>query len=159
MYFVKLMVLNNMAGALPRSHARRAAVQALYQSLVNGQMPTSDGIDFITAENSDKMDVKYFTSLINGVAKDIDKLDEALAFAVDRNLNEIDPVESSVLRIAVYEFINRPEIPYRVVLNEAVELAKAFGGEKGHKYVNGVLDKMGSKLREVEYNASKARKK
>jgi N utilization substance protein B len=153
------MVLNNMAGALPRSHARRAAVQALYQSLVNGQMPTSDGIDFITAENSDKMDVKYFTSLINGVAKDIDKLDEALAFAVDRNLNEIDPVESSVLRIAVYEFINRPEIPYRVVLNEAVELAKAFGGEKGHKYVNGVLDKMGSKLREVEYNASKARKK
>jgi N utilization substance protein B len=148
-----------MAGALPRSHARRAAVQALYQSLVNGQMPTSDGIDFITAENSDKMDVKYFTSLINGVAKDIDKLDEALAFAVDRNLNEIDPVESSVLRIAVYEFINRPEIPYRVVLNEAVELAKAFGGEKGHKYVNGVLDKMGSKLREVEYNASKARKK
>jgi N utilization substance protein B len=122
-------------------------------------MPTSDGIDFITAENSDKMDVKYFTSLINGVAKDIDKLDEALAFAVDRNLNEIDPVESSVLRIAVYEFINRPEIPYRVVLNEAVELAKAFGGEKGHKYVNGVLDKMGAKLREVEYNASKARKK
>jgi N utilization substance protein B len=159
MFFAKLMVLNNMAGALPRSHARRAAVQALYQSLVNGQMPTSDGIDFITAENSDKMDVKYFTSLINGVAKDIDKLDEALAFAVDRNLNEIDPVESSVLRIAVYEFINRPEIPYRVVLNEAVELAKAFGGEKGHKYVNGVLDKMGSKLREVEYNASKARKK
>jgi N utilization substance protein B len=153
------MVLNNMAGALPRSHARRAAVQALYQSLVNGQMPTSDGIDFITAENSDKMDVKYFTSLINGVAKDIDKLDEALAFAVDRNLNEIDPVESSVLRIAVSEFINRPEIPYRVVLNEAVELAKAFGGEKGHKYVNGVLDKMGSKLREVEYYASKARKK
>ncbi|MDF1587688.1 MAG: transcription antitermination factor NusB [Gammaproteobacteria bacterium] len=145
-----------MAGGLPRSHARRAAVQALYQSLVNGQMPVKDGIDFITAENSDKMDVKYFTMLINGVAKDIETLDAELAFAVDRNLADIDPVESSVLRIAVYEFINRPEIPYRVVLNEAVELAKAFGGEKGHKYVNGVLDKMGSKLREVEYKAAKA---
>ncbi len=147
-----------MAGGLPRSHARRAAVQALYQSLVNGQMPVKDGIDFITAENSDKMDVKYFTMLINGVANDIERLDAELAFAVDRDLKEIDPVESSVLRIAVYEFINRPEIPYRVVLNEAVELAKAFGGEKGHKYVNGVLDKMGSKLREVEYQAAKARR-
>lgn len=145
-----------MAGGLPRSHARRAAVQALYQSLVNGQMPVKDGIDFITAENSDKMDVKYFTMLINGVANDIEKLDAELAFAIDRNLADIDPVESSVLRIAVYEFINRPEIPYRVVLNEAVELAKAFGGEKGHKYVNGVLDKMGSKLREIEYKAAKA---
>jgi len=145
-----------MAGGLPRSHARRAAVQALYQSVVNGQMPVNDGLDFITAENSDKMDVKYFTMLINGVSNDIDQLDAELAFAVDRDLKDIDPVESSVLRIAVYEFINRPEIPYRVVLNEAVELAKAFGGEKGHKYVNGVLDKMGSKLREVEYKAAKA---
>ena len=62
------------------------------------------------------------------------------------------------MRLAVYEFMNRPEVPYRVVLNEAVELAKSFGGEKGHKYVNGVLDKMGSKLREVEYKASKARR-
>lgn len=147
-----------MAGALPRSHARRAAVQALYQALVNGQMPANDDIEFITAENSDKMDVKYFSTLINGVAKEIETLDEELAFAVDRDLADIDPVESSVLRIAVYEFIHRPEVPYRVVLNEAVELAKAFGGEKGHKYVNGVLDKMGSKLREVEYKSAKAKR-
>ena len=64
-----------------------------------------------------------------------------------------------MLRLAVFEFIHRPEVPYRVVLNEAVELAKSFGGEKGHKYVNGVLDKMGSKLRWVEYKASKERRK
>jgi N utilization substance protein B len=147
-----------MAGALPRSHARRAAVQVLYQALVNGHMPAKDGLDFVTAENSEKMDMKYFTSLVEGVSKNIEKLDLELSFAVDRNLSEVDPVESSVLRLAVYEFMNKPEIPYRVVLNEAVELAKAFGGEKGHKYVNGVLDKMGSKLREVEYKASKARK-
>jgi len=148
-----------MASALPRSHARRAAVQALYQALVNDQVPEKDALDFVTAENSDKMDMKYFTILVDGVSEELETLDSELAYAVDRNLSEIDPVESSVLRLAVYEFIHRPEVPYRVVLNEAVELAKAFGGEKGHKYVNGVLDKMGSKLRETEYKASKARRK
>jgi N utilization substance protein B len=148
-----------MAKVLPRSHSRAAAVQALYQSLVNGEKSEADALDFVTAENSDKIDVKYFNALVDGVTKDLDKLDAELAYAVDRNLAEIDPVESSVLRLAVYEFIYRPEIPYRVVLNEAVELAKAFGGEKGHKYVNGVLDKMGSKLRPDEYNASKERRR
>ena len=148
-----------MAKVLPRSHSRAAAVQALYQALVNGQKLAKDELDFVTAENSEKMDKKYFTILVEGVSKEIDTLDAELAFAVDRKLSEIDPVESSVLRLAVYEFMHRPEVPYRVVLNEAVELAKSFGGEKGHKYVNGVLDKMGSKLREVEYKASKARRK
>jgi len=148
-----------MAKVLPRSHSRAAAVQALYQALVNGQELAKDELDFVTAENSEKMDKKYFTILVEGVSKEIETLDAELAFAVDRNLSEIDPVESSVLRLAVYEFMHRPEVPYRVVLNEAVELAKSFGGEKGHKYVNGVLDKMGSKLREVEYKASKARRK
>lgn len=147
-----------MAGGLPRSHARRAAVQALYQALVNGQPPAKDALDFVTAENSDKIDMKYFTALVEGVTKDSDVLDAELAYAVDRDLSDVDPVESSVLRLAVYEFMHRPEVPYRVVLNEAVELAKAFGGEKGHKYVNGVLDKMGSKLRADEYKASKARR-
>ena len=149
-----------MSAALPRSHARRAAVQALYHALVNEQVAISkDALAFVSAENSEKMDQKYFMSLVEGVSKEIEQLDVELAFAVDRSLVAVDPVESSVLRIAVYEFIHRPEIPYRVVLNEAVELAKAFGGEKGHKYVNGVLDKMGSKLRAVEYKAAKAQKK
>jgi N utilization substance protein B len=148
-----------MGRALPRSHARRAAVQALYQALVNGQTSSAkDALDFVTAENSDKMDMKYFTMLVDGISKERDTLDTELSYAVDRNLSDIDPVESSVLRLAVYEFIHRPEIPYRVVLNEAVELAKAFGGEKGHKYVNGVLDKMGSKLRADEYKSSKAKR-
>ncbi|MFW5450463.1 MAG: transcription antitermination factor NusB [Methylophagaceae bacterium] len=149
-----------MARALPRSHARRAAVQALYQALVNGQTTSAkDALDFVTAENSDKIDMNYFTLLVDGVFKEMDTLDTELAYAVDRSLADIDPVESSVLRLAVFEFIHRPDIPYRVVLNEAVELAKAFGGEKGHKYVNGVLDKMGSKLRAVEYKSSKAQRK
>ncbi len=144
---------------LPRSHSRAAAVQALYQALVNNQPLEKVALDFVTAENSDKMDSKYFNGLVEGVSKELEGLDSELAYAVDRDLSEIDPVESSVLRLAVFEFIHRPEVPYRVVLNEAVELAKSFGGEKGHKYVNGVLDKMGSKLRAVEYKASKEQRK
>ncbi len=148
-----------MARVLPRSHSRAAAVQALYQALVNKQELEKAALDFVTAENSDKMDTKYFNGLVEGVSKELAALDAELAYAVDRDLAEIDPVESSVLRLAVFEFIHRPEVPYRVVLNEAVELAKSFGGEKGHKYVNGVLDKMGSKLRAAEYKASKDRRK
>ena len=147
-----------MSAGLPRSHARRAAVQALYQSLVSGQVLAQDELDFVTAENSDKMDKKYFITLVEGVSKDIEVIDTELAFAVDRSLDSVDPVESSILRLAVYEFMHRPEVPYRVVLNEAVELAKSLGGEQGHKYVNGVLDKMGSKLRTAEYKSAKARR-
>lgn len=147
-----------MSAGLPRSHARRAAVQALYQALVNGEPLAKDELDFVTAENSDKLDKKYFTALVEGVSKEIDTIDTELAFAVDRSLSSVDPVESSILRLAVYEFIHRPEIPYRVVVNEAVELAKSMGGEQGHKYVNGVLDKMGSKLRTAEYKSAKAKR-
>jgi len=148
-----------MSAGLPRSHARRAAVQALYQSLVNnGQELAQDELDFVTAENSDKMDKKYFITLVEGVSKEIEVIDTELAFAVDRSLDSVDPVERSILRLAVYEFMHRPEVPYRVVLNEAVELAKSLGGEQGHKYVNGVLDKMGSKLRTAEYKSAKARR-
>ena len=148
-----------MARGLPRTHARRAAVQALYQALVNGQDLAKDSLDFVTAENSDKIDKKYFTILVEGVTNEMDSIDVELVYAVDRKLSDVDPVEISVLRLAVYEYIYRPDIPYRVVLNEAVELAKAFGGEKGHKYVNGVLDKIGKKLRADEYDANKTRQK
>ncbi len=148
-----------MSSALPRSHARRAAVQALYHALVNEEtLVLKDTLDFVSAENSEKMDQKYFLELVQGVSENMADLDIELSHAIDRSLSAVDPVESSVLRLAVYEFKHRPDIPYRVILNEAVELAKAFGGEKGHKYVNGVLDKMGSKLRDVEYQAVKNKK-
>ena len=147
-----------MSAGLPRTHARRAAVQALYQALVNEQELAQDELDFVTAENSDKMDLKYFTTLVKGVSKEISFIDSELSFAVDRAIASVDPVESSILRLAVYEFVYCPEVPYRVVLNEAVELAKTLGGEQGHKYVNGVLDKMGSKLRAVEYKSAKSKR-
>lgn len=145
-----------MAGGLPRTKARRAAVQALYQALVNNEAPQQDGLEFVTAEYADKIDRKYFTTLIEGTMKHQQAIDAELQQAVDRDLTAVDPVEISVLRLAVYEFMHLPEIPYRVVLNEAVELAKSFGGEQGHKYVNGVLDKMGARLRPHEYQAAKS---
>lgn len=145
-----------MAGGLPRTKARRAAVQALYQSLVNNQAPEKETMDFVMAEYADKIDKNYFQILVEGVTREMANIDAELSHAVDRNLASVDPVEISVLRLAVFEYLHRPDIPYRVVLNEAVELAKSFGGEQGHKYVNGVLDKMGSRLRQVEYQAAKA---
>jgi N utilization substance protein B len=145
-----------MAGGLPRTKARRAAVQALYQALVNNEAPQKDALEFVTAEYADKIDRKYFTTLIDGAIKHQDTIDAELSEAVDRDLAAVDPVEISVLRLAVFEFMHLPEIPYRVVLNEAVELAKSFGGEQGHKYVNGVLDKMGARLRPHEYQAAKS---
>lgn len=145
-----------MAGGLPRTKARRAAVQALYQSLVNNQAPEKETMDFVMAEYADKIDKNYFQILVEGVTREMANIDAELSHAVDRNLASVDPVEVSVLRLAVFEYLHRPDIPYRVVLNEAVELAKSFGGEQGHKYVNGVLDKMGSRLRQVEYQAAKA---
>lgn len=145
-----------MAGGLPRTKARRAAVQALYQALVNDETPQKAGLEFVTAEYADKIDRKYFTTLIEGTIKYQQAIDAELSEAVDRDLNAVDPVEISVLRLAVFEFMHLPEIPYRVVLNEAVELAKSFGGEQGHRYVNGVLDKMGARLRPHEYQAAKS---
>ncbi len=145
-----------MAGGLPRTKARRAAVQALYQALVNNETPQKAGLEFVTAEYADKIDRKYFTTLIEGTIKYQQAIDAELSEAVDRDLNAVDPVEISVLRLAVFEFMHLPEIPYRVVLNEAVELAKSFGGEQGHRYVNGVLDKMGARLRPHEYQAAKS---
>lgn len=147
-----------MAAGLPRTQARRAAVQALYQALVNDQPPEKAELDFVTAEYANKIDKTYFQLLVDGVLKNIDEIDSELGYAIDRDLKAVDPVEASVLRLAVFEYMHRPDIPYRVVLNEAVELAKSFGGEQGHKYVNGVLDKMGARLRSVEYQAAKAKR-
>ena len=106
-----------MAGGLPRTQARRAAVQALYQSLVNNQAPEKDTMDFVMAEYANKIDKNYFQLLVEGVTKEIDTIDAELTHAVDRSLATVDPVEISVLRLAVFEYMHRPDIPYRVVLS------------------------------------------
>jgi N utilization substance protein B len=95
-------------------------------------------------------EVPYFKELLHGVPAHLTELDEQLKPCLDRAIESVDPVERAILRLGTFEFVHHPEVPYRVVINEAVELAKVFGAEQGHKYVNGVLDKLAKKVRPVE---------
>ncbi|MEP6907456.1 MAG: transcription antitermination factor NusB, partial [Pseudoxanthomonas sp.] len=100
-------------------------------------------------------DLEYFDDLVRGVVKHRASLDEALVGYLDRSVEEVDPIERAVLRLSAYELIHRLDVPYRVVLNEAIEIAKRFGSEHGHTYVNGVLDKAAGKWRPAEFSAAK----
>lgn len=138
-----------------RSKARSLAVQAVYQWQMAGQN-VQDIINHLLTEQADnKLDTDYFRELVNGVAGELTRLDESLSPHLDRSIESIDPVERAVLRIGAYELASHPEIPYRVVINEAIEMAKVFGAEQGHKYVNGVLDKAAKGLRPLEMAVEK----
>ena len=133
-----------------RSRSRSLAIQALYQWQLAGQDVAAIINHFMLEQDGKKFDGDYFGELVRGVPARIDVLDAALAPCVDRALESVDPVERAILRVGAYELIEHPEIPYRVVINEAVELAKIFGAEQGHRYVNGVLDKAARALRPRE---------
>lgn len=133
-----------------RSRSRRLAIQALYQWQIAGQDVVDIVSHFMVEQDAKTFDTQYFEELVHGVPASLDKLDEALGSCLDRSLEAVDPVERAILRLGAYELIKHPEIPYRVVINEAVELAKTFGAEKGHRYVNGVLDKAARALRPLE---------
>ncbi len=138
-----------------RSRSRSLAVQALYQWQVAGQDVPAIINHFLVENEHKKFEVEYFRDLVQGVSGKLQQIDEALAGAMTRCIEDVDPVERAVLRMATYELVAHTEIPYRVVINEAVELAKTFGAEKGHRYVNGVLDKTAKTLRPLEVNARK----
>mgnify|MGYP001821171008 FL=1 len=133
-----------------RSRSRSLAIQALYQWQLAGQDVAAIINPFMLEQDGKKFDSDYYSELVRGVPARIDVLDAALAPCVDRALESVDPVERAILRVGAYELIEHPEIPYRVVINEAVELAKVFGAEQGHRYVNGVLDKAARALRPLE---------
>ena len=136
-----------------RSRSRSLAIQALYQWQMAGQDVGAIIGHFMVEQDARKFDTEYFAELVRGVPARLTELDAALASCVDRALESVDPVERAILRLGAYELIEHPEIPYRVVINEAVELAKTFGAEKGHRYVNGVLDKAARDLRPIEASA------
>jgi len=138
-----------------RSLARSLAVQALYQWQVGGQPIVNVVPNMLTDHAEPKTDAAFFTLLVEGVAEHVNELDEALRPHVDRSLESIDPVERAILRLGAYELKMHQETPYRVVINESIELAKVFGAEQGHKYVNGVLDKAAKDLRPFEMAAEK----
>ena len=136
-----------------RSRARHLAVQALYQWQMTGQDVGDVVGQFLASQDGTKFEVDYFRDLLRGIAINLNALDAWLQPHVDRPIAQIDPVERAILRLGAYELAHHPEVPYRVVINEAVELAKVFGAEEGHKYVNGVLDKVARALRSAEVAA------
>jgi transcription antitermination protein NusB len=137
-----------------RTRAREFALQALYQHLV-GRNQTTD-IDSFTRDLAGfhKADSVHFDALLHGCIEQAKALDALLSPRLDRPLVEISPIEHAVLWIGTYEFQHCPDVPLRVVINECIELAKAFGGTDGHKYINGVLHPLGEQLRPLEAAAS-----
>jgi len=136
-----------------RSLARERAMQALYQWQLTGQEPGDIEKQFLEEQEMKGVDRKYFSELLREIPSRKDELDGQGEGVLDRPLAQVDPVEQAILRIGIYELQQRIDIPYRVVINEMVELAKEFGAEQGHKFINGTLDKLAKKLRSVEVNA------
>ncbi len=136
-----------------RSRARRFALQALYQWQMTGQDVGEVEGQFMQDESLAKVDVELFVALLRGVPSHLDELDQAIGPLLNRSIGQVDPVERAILRIGAFEFMQHPDIPYRVVINEAVELAKLYGADQGHRYINGVLDKLAQGLRADEASA------
>ena len=139
-----------------RRRARELALQGLYEWLLAGGDAGSIDAHMREHDGFDKCDSEHFDALLHGCIAEAADLDAALARHVDRKTTELSPVEHGVLMIGVYELKHCIDIPYKVAINEAVELAKSFGGTDGHKYVNGVLDKAATDLRPVEVQAARA---
>jgi N utilization substance protein B len=137
-----------------RIKARRSAVQALYQCEMT-QAVTAEVIKEFIDERDEmkKADKEYFSEILSGITGMIDELNNEMAPYLDRPVDELDPVERAVLHIGTYELLHRPEVPWRVVVNESVELAKMFGAEQSHKFINGVLDKIARKVRVTEISS------
>jgi N utilization substance protein B len=137
-------------GTRARSVARKVAMQALYQWQLNGQ-PAADVVrQFMEDEDSAGADREYFTELIKGCIDGNESINAAIAAFIDRPLEQLDPVEAAILMIGVFELQNRIDVPYRVVINEAVDLCKRFGATDAHKYVNAVLDRASRSIRAAE---------
>ncbi|QDE32131.1 MULTISPECIES: transcription antitermination factor NusB [Shewanella] len=125
-----------------RRKARRLAVQAIYSWQLSKNNVADVEHEFLTEQNTDGVDVAYFRELLTGVASKTAQIDELLKPHLDRNFEEVSPVEKAIVRLATYELTFRKDVPFKVAINEGIELAKAFGAEDSHKFVNGMLDKL-----------------
>lgn len=139
----------------PRHRAREFALQGLYEWLLNQEDAGAIDAHIREAHGFDKADATHFDALLHGVIREVAQLRDQLSPLIDRPIEQLSPVEHAALLIGAYELEHHIEIPYKVVINEAVELTKSFGGIDGHKYVNGVLDKFALKARDVEVNATR----
>lgn len=141
----------------PKSLARRSAVQAIYQWQLTGMNLSEIEQQFVEEHGLAKGELPYFQTLLHSVPKTVDIIDAALAEFTSRPIEQIDPVERAILRISTYELLRQPEVPYRVVVNEGINLAKEFGASESHKFVNGLLDRVARKHRAVESAAKTSR--
>lgn len=139
----------------PRHRAREFALQGLYQWLISQEDAGAIDAHIRNAHGFDKADAEHFDLLLHGTIRDVDSLRSEIVPLIDRAIDQLSPVEHAALLIGAFELKHHIEIPYKVVINEAVELTKSFGGIDGHKYVNGVLDKLAASLRATEVAASR----
>ncbi len=140
-----------------RSRSRRRALQAIYAMQLSGADVRNVIAQFAHEQAHEEADLAYFEDLVRGVAEHRAALDESLAPFLDRGIEEVDPIERAMLRIAAYELQHRLDVPYRVVIDEALKATKRFGSEHGHTYVNGVLDPASAQWRALEFSAGKTR--
>ncbi|HVO88221.1 MAG TPA: transcription antitermination factor NusB [Casimicrobiaceae bacterium] len=147
-----------MSAATPRRRARELVLQGLYERHLAGSPDESIRSDLAASPGFARADQAYFDELWRGVTRDSAAVLENVRPKLDRRAEELSPVERSILMIGAWELANRPDIPYRVVINEAVELAKTYGGTDGHRFVNGVLDKLAPELRGAEIAASRLKR-
>ncbi len=137
----------------PRHRARELAMQGIYQWRVSGSDASEIEKQMQAEKNLGRYDKNMFTGLLRGALAQHAEIEALLEPHLDRPLAELSPVEFAVLLLGAFELSRLPEVPYKVVINEAVELAKTFGGTDGHKYVNGVLDKLAAQVRALEFSA------
>ena len=136
-----------------RRKARHYGTQALYQWLITKDPVRDIELQFLSDYDFTKVDIEYFHDIIHHVPANLEELESAFSPYLDRNIQDLDAIELSILRLGSYELVKRIDVPYKVVINEAVALAKKFGATDGHKYINGVLDKLAKKVRAIEVNA------
>ena len=133
-----------------RKKARQLALQGLYAWQMSGNAIAQVELTIATTNDMSKVDMDYFQALLNGVANKVEALDKSIKPFLGRLPEELDPVERAILRLATFELVERIDTPFKVVINESIELAKLFGAEESHKFVNGVLDKAVKSLRKDE---------
>ena len=138
-----------------RRKARHYAMQALYQWHMTGAGLNTIEAEFRVDNDFSKVDSEYFSELVNGVPKNLDTVDGAFTPHLDRDIKEMDPVSLALVRLASYELLHRIDVPFKVVINEAVALAKKFGATDSHKYINGILDKVAHDKRALEVQAER----
>lgn len=136
--------------AAQRRKARHYGLQALYQWTLSGASATDIEAEFRVDNDFHHTDGEYFSAVLKGVVKDVEALEALFSPSLDRKLEELDPIERNLLRLGTFELRDRIDVPYKVVINEAVALAKKFGATDSHRYINGVLDKVAKELRTVE---------